>query len=770
MTRFFLFPLSKQWLFTAIVFIFLHTTIQAQTSLHGRVFDGSHQQALSGVSIRIAGAEGGVFSGMDGKFEIPVSQFPITIIVSFSGYQEDTLSVSGKEEFIGIPLTARIGDIDEVVLSAFFSGRTLLEQSGGVAVLGEKELHRDAPVIIAPALNRIPGVFMQNGTINTNRITIRGIGSRSLFGTNKIRAYLNEIPLTGGDGETTIEDIDLSLINRVEVLKGPASSIYGAGLGGTINLSTGKPDYRRMKLSTETLAGSFGLLRNVTTWEQSGDQGSLLINYNNTHSDGYRENNSLDRQSVTIMGQSYGSEKDMVSVIASLISMKAFIPSSIDSTTFTDNPQAAAFTWNKTKGFEDYTKAFAGISHLHNFSSSLNHTFSFFGSFRNSWEPRPFNILSEQNQSYGLRNRLVFLGNAGTVGFKLQAGGEYFSETYDWQTYVNIGGLGGLGEILSNNYEKRTYYNLFTQTEWNLTEKTLLTAGLNFNHTQYLLSDRYTPDSVDQSGQYSFPPTLSPRLSLNQRLSPHMALHISASHGFSPPSLAETLTPEGLINNEIQPETGWNFEVGSRGRLLGEKLFYDINLYSMQIRNLLVARRVGNDEFVGVNAGKTDHNGIELALQYQIVNTQSFAWDIFTSYTLTRYRFQEFVDGEADYSGNILTGTPPQVLNAGMDFSAAWGLYGNANFLFVDAMPMRDDNTRYTQPYQVVNLKMGFRRDLFKILTVDLYGGIANALDERYAGMILVNAAGVGANQPRYYYPALPRNFFAGLKISWLLR
>ncbi|MEZ4774916.1 MAG: TonB-dependent receptor [Bacteroidia bacterium] len=770
MTLFSLSSFLRQWLTTAIVFTLIPSAIYAQTSLRGRVFDASHQQALTGVSIRTTDAAEMTFSGPDGKFEIPVRQFPAIIIVSLSGYQTDTVSVSGKDDFIGIPLTASIGDIDEVVLSAFFSGRTLLEQSGGVAVLGEKELHRDAPIIIAPALNRIPGVFMQSGTINTNRITIRGIGSRSLFGTNKIRAYLNEIPLTGGDGETTIEDIDLSLINRVEVLKGPASSIYGAGLGGTINLSTGKPDYRRMKLSTETMAGSFGLLRNVTTWEQSGDQGSLLINFNNTHSDGYRENNSLDRQSVTIMGQSYGSEKDMVSVIASLISMKAFIPSSIDSTTFTDNPQAAAFTWNKTKGYEDYTKAFAGISHLHNFTSSVSHNFSFFGSFRNSWEPRPFNILSEQNQSYGLRNRLVISGNAGNIPFKLQAGGEYFSETYDWQTYINVGGLGGLGAILSNNNESRTYYNLFAQTEWALTEKTLLTAGLNFNHTRYLLSDRFTPDSVDQSGEYSFSPTLSPRLSINHRLSPHTALHMSASHGFSPPSLAETLTPEGLINNDIQPETGWNFEVGSRGRLLGERLFYDISLYSMQIRNLLVARRVGNDEFVGVNAGKTDHNGMELALQYQIVNTRAVALDVFTTYTLTRYRFQEFVDGEADYSGNILTGTPPQVFNAGIDFSATWGLYANANFLYVDAMPMRDDNTRYTQAYQVVNLKMGFRKDILKTLTADLYGGIANALDERYAGMILVNAAGVGANQPRYYYPALPRNFFAGIKLSWLLR
>ncbi|MEZ4826994.1 MAG: TonB-dependent receptor [Bacteroidia bacterium] len=750
-----------------ILLLSMQVPTLAQNRIRGRVFDVSHQQALSGATVHPLGYTQVFFTGDDGKFEVTVFSSPILLEIHLSGYQSDTIFVENPDDFIGVPMTVAVDDMAEVVLSAFFSGRRLIDQGGSVSVLGEKELTRDAPVIIAPALNRIPGVFMQNGTINTNRITIRGIGSRSLFGTNKIRAYLNDIPLTGGDGETTIEDIDMSLIGRVEVLRGPASSIYGVGLGGTVNLNTAKPRYRQTRLSLETTAGSFGLLREVGTWEQSGDQGSLIVNFNNTHSDGYRENNSLDRKSITLMGQSYGGEKDMISVIASVISMKAFIPSSIDSATFTDNPQAAAFTWKKTQGFEDYTKAFAGISHQHNFNSRIYHNFSFFGSFRNSWEPRPFNILSEQNQTLGIRNRLVINGKAGNIPVKTQAGGEYFTETYDWQTYVNVAGLGDLGAILSNNNEIRSYYNVFAQTEWELTPQTIVTAGANFNHTQYLLADRFTPDSIDQSGEYEFKPVISPRISISHRLNPRFALHINASHGFSPPSLAETLTPEGRINPDIQPETGWNFEAGARGHILNEKLFVDVSIYSMQIRNLLVARRVGNDEFVGVNAGKTNHNGLEAALDYSVISSRNISLNIFSAYSLNLYRFEEFVDGEADYSGNQLTGTPRQVLNAGMDFSARMGFYGNVNFLFVDDMPMNDENTRYTQPYQVLNFKAGFRKRIFSSLTFDLYGGIANVLDARYAGMILVNAAPAGPNPPRYYYPALPRNYFAGLKLSW---
>jgi len=107
-----------------------------------------------------------------------------------------------------------------------------------VMKLYPKDLRREDNLSIAPALNRIPGVFMQSGTLSTNRISIRGIGSRSLFTTAKIRAYLDEIPITNGVGETSLEDIDLSLLSEVEIYKGPTASVYGAGLGGLIRLKS----------------------------------------------------------------------------------------------------------------------------------------------------------------------------------------------------------------------------------------------------------------------------------------------------------------------------------------------------------------------------------------------------------------------------------------------------------------------------------------------------------------------------------------------------
>ena len=107
------------------------------------------------------------------------------------------------------------------------------------------------------------------------------------------------------------------------------------------------------------------------------------------------------------------------------------------------------------------------------------------------------------------------------------------------------------------------------------------------------------------------------------------------SHGFSPPSVEETLTPDGQINPDIQPETGWNYEIGSRGSLFSQKLSYDIAIYTMQIQNLLVARRTAEDAFVGVNAGKTTHNGLEVSLNYTLldINRQGQCTGICQLYT-----------------------------------------------------------------------------------------------------------------------------------------
>ncbi|NJO00611.1 MAG: TonB-dependent receptor, partial [Bacteroidia bacterium] len=227
------------------------------------------------------------------------------------------------------------------------------------------------------------------------------------------------------------------------------------------------------------------------------------------------------------------------------------------------------------------------------------------------------------------------------------------------------------------------------------------------------------------------------------------------------------LTPEGQLNPDIQPESGWNYEIGSRGRLLNQRLFYDIALYSMQIRNLLVARRTAEDAFVGINAGKTNHNGLELALSYTLYDRgEGSNIQLFTNYTYADYRFEEFVDGDRDFSGNDLTGVPRHSLSAGIDGQSKPGFYGNLNFQWISQIPILDDNSRFSEAYALTNLKVGYRQVLARRFHLDAFVGIQNLWDEAYASMLQINAVGFNA-PPRYYYPGLPRNYFGGISLKY---
>ena len=134
-------------------------------------------------------------------------------------------------------------DSTEIVLEEITIHSDLFEVEkkdfgGSVSILKPQTINKANGLYLQPVLNSVPGVYMQSGALNTNRITIRGIGSRTPFGTDKIKAYLDEIPLSTGEGETTIEDIDFATLGGIEVYRGPVSTAYGAGLGGAIHMIT----------------------------------------------------------------------------------------------------------------------------------------------------------------------------------------------------------------------------------------------------------------------------------------------------------------------------------------------------------------------------------------------------------------------------------------------------------------------------------------------------------------------------------------------------
>jgi iron complex outermembrane receptor protein len=166
--------------------------------------------------------------------------------------------------------------------------------------------------------------------------------------------------------------------------------------------------------------------------------------------------------------------------------------------------------------------------------------------------------------------------------------------------------------LLTDQIEDRHYANIFSQLNWQWNQKTSIEVGLNQNLADYTRNQLV--DNVKD--RYQFNQILSPRISVNYSVKKDASFYFNVSHGFSPPSVQETLNPDGLLNPNIQAEKGWNTEIGSRGSLLSGKLFYDIVVYRMHIKDLLVARRTAEDQYIGLNAGSSMHRGLEFDLQY----------------------------------------------------------------------------------------------------------------------------------------------------------
>ena len=298
------------------------------------------------------------------------------------------------------------------------------------------------------------------------------------------------------------------------------------------------------------------------------------------------------------------------------------------------------------------------------------------------------------------------------------------------------------------------------------TEKFKGQFGLNFNLTHYNFIDEFNEGEANKSAERDFDPIFAPNVNLLYQFTENLSVFFNFSRGFNYPSIEETLTPEGIINPELGPEKGFNYEVGSELFLFKRKLNLQVNAYLIDIEDLLVAERVGDDQFIGRNAGKTEHKGIELQLSYVQPITSTSYISPYVNAEFTQHTFIDFVDGASNFSGNKLTGVPDKKINGGINFGFK-NIILNTNFLHIGEIPLNDANLLYSEKYTVFNAKATYKTDLSPAFSIALHAGINNFADEKYASSVLINATGFGNSEPRYYYPGMPRNWFGGLKLLY---
>ena len=738
----------------------------AQQARMGRVFD---LYTLSPVKNADVYANGKLYSVTDANGYFSYECAGCTLTIKASGYEPLTLQARDGNTLLTVGLTAASYNLNEITVSAVKPGANLL-QPRSVGILTRQDLQRNDGLFLENTLNLIPGIRMEKRTMaGGQRITIRGYGNGTNFNGTGYKSYLNGIPVTDAEGSTILDDIDFSVLGRVEVIKGPASSLYGSGIGGVLKMYTAKPACYGTSILQEALAGSYGLFRTNTRISHAGNKSSIMLNYGHQNYDSYRIQSASKKDFVSFIGDFTPNEKQVFSVYAAYNNSRDQLAGQLDSIQFAQKKDTGEVPYLKNNGYVAFETYRAGLSHQYSFSPHINNTTSaFFGGYKQS-QAFAVGFSSNMTQNFGARTAFGFnfygrrVSLNGTIGAEFQKTNS-FRKSYGLTNSV-LGGLSGDLELSTMQY------SLFTQWELKLPEGFLITAGLSNNYIEYGIDDRLTnsanPTHKDQSGRKVFTPVLTPQISILKSLSDAISVYAGVSRGYSPPVSGQVVIPQiSQVNTGLRPEKAVQYEAGTKGSLLRKQLSFQLAVFDMEIRDKLTSQAItGSNGTVlytmATNAGGQQNQGMEVDLAYTITPRSSTVFSLirpFLTYTYSHFTYKQFKSDNnnnektIDYSGRNASGVPPHLFNAGVDIVPRPGFYLNTTWQYVDKMPITYDNAHYADAYTLLQSKLGYRHDFGKHFNLDVFAGGHNLTGSRYYTMVFLNA-NFSAASPNIYLP-----------------
>jgi iron complex outermembrane receptor protein len=661
------------------------------------------------------------------------------------------------------------GDLGEVAVTGFEGNRSVMETPGAITNIEAERVSGFDETSLLYGLNTVPGVRIEQRAPGSYRVAIRGSSLRAPFGVRNVKIYWNDIPLTEPSGSTPLNLLDVINMQEVEVIRGPAGSIYGAGNGGALLLDSRQSNQN--EVGAGTMFGSYGLQRYTAYAEQQVSNGNFRFNYSNQHQDGYRDQSFFDRQTAELSGRFQLNDKQLIKTSFLYSNLNYGTPGGLTLEQYQNDPSQArpgnAFVLSSEEANASiYQETFlAGITHDVDITESIANQTTLYGTFSAFENPFNLDYKKDSRKSGGGRTRFYYDTDIGDVRTRFTLGGEYQTASYAARNFENDSGEAG---ALNFDDEIKIQSSLlFLNTEIDLPREYYLTAGFSYNRLTYDLNRLVTnlPGDTATVAEKSFNPEVIPRVGLVKKISPALSLHGSISYGFSPPTIEEFRTNEGSIALKLEAEQGTNFEVGARGSFVDARFSYDLTTFYFKLDETIVQQPSGrNTTVVFENTGATDQYGIELAMNWKVIqNPTEFLQDLDWrfSYTYHNFSFVDYRKNGEDFSGNELTGVAPHTIVTTLRADTEPGFYANLSYNFTDEIPLNDANTVYSNAYHLVQSRIGFKKELFKNVNLDAYFGIDNLLDEKYSLGNDLNAFG-----NRFYQPAAPRNWFGGVKLN----
>jgi iron complex outermembrane receptor protein len=648
--------------------------------------------------------------------------------------------------------------LDEIVVTATRRQSPVREVARSVSVVGQERIQNATQQLaLDEALSVVPGLYMQNryNFSQDLRISLRGFGARSGFGIRGVRVYVDGIPETLPDGQAQVDSIDLGSTKSIEVLRGPASSLYGNASGGVIAVET-ELGSRMPFIEGGIAGGELGFQKyNLKT---GGSSGSIdyLFNASKQEIDGYRDH-SFSRGTLLNGKLGFGiTDDDRLTVAVN----------------HTDQPESEdAGGINLAEAAADI-RAARDLNVLFNAGEALSQQRLGFVYERD----RPHGALLLRNYYVwrDFSNELPF-ESGGAVDlqrFFYGVGAQYtprslFPERLEMTAGFDLdrqdddrlrfdNNQGVRDDLTFDQRERVDSAGIYLQAKYELTDDLSLSAGLRYDELTFDVDDRFLGDG-DDSGEIDFS-ELSPSAGLTFGLGQHV-LFGSFSRSFETPTTTELANPDssGGFNQALKPQLADNFEVGIKGER--NSAYYEVSVFHIDLKDELVpfelAASPGRTFYS--NAGRSDRTGVESAVSWQ--HESGLSADL--SYTYSDFTLDDFVDqAGTDVTGASLPGLPRHFGYAGLSYTGN-GLFARLESLYSGKLYADNANATEVDSYVVTNLRVS-RELVSGSWLVRPYVGVNNLFNERYYSNIRINAFG-----GRHYEPAPERNIYAGVTVRY---
>ncbi len=807
--------MKNKIVFTIITMV-LSNSAFAQNILKGKVYDASNDNPLFGATISYS-SKGATSTAKDGTFSLRCEKAG-TLIVSFIGYESYRQTVQSCNDEINIGLVAANKNLDEVEITATSNNnKLLLYQPLSITKLSPVELKRGTGLFMDDAINgNVPGVTMNRRAVSSGQqFNIRGYGNgargtrgvSSNFDGQGYKVYLNGIPVTDAEGITTLDDIDFGSIGNVEVVKGPAGTLYGLAIAGVVNLKTIKPEKEKTSIGQDVLFGNYGLQRYTTHFTMGGDHSSLLVNYGHQKSDGFTIHNASKKDFVNVAGDFQPNAKQNVSAYFGYSNSYDERSGELTIAQYNAGDYSGNIDYIKNNGHSNVISFRGGLSHTYNFNEHFTNTSTVFGtgftsnaSSAGGWTDKGainYGLRSTFDTKFNLRKGAGLSGitgvetqrqNAQTIGYNTKQSpfDPVTSPTNPWvvgRPYFII------NAATSNNATITGTTSVFTEWTLALPKDFSVTAGVGVSNMKIKLDDRFNPATFTRPSHYdaTYKSMVSPHVAINKVFSKQFSFYASYSKAYKAPvsSYFFITTPSATppvtsrVNADLKPEIGNQFEIGTKGNLLNDKITYQVALFDAMFTNKFTTIAVPYNSTTTlysyvVNGGKQDNKGLEALVKYTAYQSPAgflksitpFANLTYSDFKYKDYRFHTIVnntkDSTIDYSNKAVAGVARFVGNVGFDLLTRPGIYANVNYFYKDGMPITSDGLLNTGSYSLLNAKLGFQRSLSTHFDLDVYAGVNNITNTKYPIMVFIN-------QIPDAYIAAPRNanVYGGLNVKY---